>query len=128
MDLIRLLALIGICIVNVAFLVLPIEAAMPRAAELSDQIAALILEALLHAKFYLIFHLSSAGGVTSQAGPHAAAERHSPHNMVAIWRAWRPSCSAGFHGRHLVDLCIAWPDVLADAIDGGPCPHRLAMR
>ena len=65
-DLIRLLALIGICMVNIVFLGLPIELAMAPATVPGDQIAAFMVEALFQSKFFLLFSFLFGWGIHVQ--------------------------------------------------------------
>lgn len=62
-DLIRLLALIGICILTVVSPALPMEAAMSLATKLHDQIVALIAGALFQAPFFRLFSLVFGWGI-----------------------------------------------------------------
>lgn len=65
-DMIRVLALIGICIVNVTFLGLPIEVAMSPATNGPDQIAAFLVEALFQSKFFVLFSFLFGWGIYIQ--------------------------------------------------------------
>lgn len=65
-DLIRLLALIGICIVNVVFLGLPVAVALSPATNGADQIAAFFVEALFQSKFFLLFSFLFGWGIHVQ--------------------------------------------------------------
>ncbi|AWV06010.1 DUF418 domain-containing protein [Marilutibacter maris] len=66
-DTLRLLALFGICIVNIVFLGLPSEAALGMPAAGPDRIAAFLVEALFQAKFFLLFSFLFGWGIHVQA-------------------------------------------------------------
>lgn len=65
-DMIRLLSLIGICVVNVVFLGLPVEVSMSPAPNWPDQIAAFMVEALFQSKFFVLFSLLFGWGIHVQ--------------------------------------------------------------
>lgn len=65
-DLIRLLALIGICIVNAPFLGLPIETTLSPPSNIPDRIAVFFVEALLQSKFFLLFSFIFGWGIHIQ--------------------------------------------------------------
>ncbi|QQG36871.1 MAG: DUF418 domain-containing protein [Micavibrio aeruginosavorus] len=65
-DMIRLLALIGICVVNVAFLGLPAEATLSPPATAPDRIAVFVVEALFQSKFFLLFSFIFGWGIHVQ--------------------------------------------------------------
>lgn len=71
-DLIRLLALVGICVVNVPFLGLPVEATLAPPPNAPDQIAVFVIEALFQSKFFLLFSFLFGWGIHIQ---DAAARR-----------------------------------------------------
>lgn len=71
-DLIRLLALIGICIVNAPFLGLPVEVILSPPAKAPDRIAVFFVEALFQSKFFLLFSFLFGWGIHTQ---EAAARR-----------------------------------------------------
>lgn len=89
-DLIRLLALIGICIVNVVFLGLPVEVALSPAENGADQIAAFLVEALLQSKFFLLFSFLFGWGIHVQ--------EQSAHRAGVSF--------AGRYGRRLFGLAV----------------------
>jgi uncharacterized protein len=66
-DLIRLLALIGISVVNVPFLGLPIEAILSPPSNGPDRIAAFFVEAFFQSKFFLLFSFLFGWGIHVQA-------------------------------------------------------------
>ena len=66
-DLIRLLALIGISVVNVPFLGLPIEAILSPPSNAPDRIAAFFVEAFFQSKFFLLFSFLFGWGIHVQA-------------------------------------------------------------
>lgn len=65
-DMIRVLALIGICVVNVTFLGLPIDVAMSPATHGPDQVAAFLVEALFQSKFFVLFSFLFGWGIHIQ--------------------------------------------------------------
>jgi uncharacterized protein len=65
-DTIRTLALIGICVVNVPFLALPIEAQFVLPAGLANQVAVFVVEAFFQGKFFLLFSLIFGWGLHIQ--------------------------------------------------------------
>lgn len=65
-DMIRLLALIGICVVNIVFLGLPLEVALSPATTPGDQVAAFVVEALFQSKFFLLFSFLFGWGIHVQ--------------------------------------------------------------
>lgn len=65
-DMIRLLALIGICVVNIVFLGLPVEVALSPATDLGDQVTAFVVEALFQSKFFLLFSFLFGWGIHVQ--------------------------------------------------------------
>ena len=66
-DIIRMIALIGICIVNVPFMAQPLEAAF-RAPELwYDRLTAFAVEGLFQLKFFLLFSFIFGWGMSVQA-------------------------------------------------------------
>jgi uncharacterized protein len=71
-DLIRLLALIGICIVNVPFLGLPVEGTLSPPSNAPDRVAIFFVEALFQSKFFLLFSFLFGWGIHIQ---DAAARR-----------------------------------------------------
>jgi uncharacterized protein len=65
-DTIRTMALIGICVVNVPFMAMPIEAQFITPAALHDQIAVFAVEALFQGKFFLLFSFIFGWGLHIQ--------------------------------------------------------------
>lgn len=72
-DLIRTLALIGICVVNLPFMALPAEAQMVAPDALPDQIALFAVEAFFQGKFFLLFSFIFGWGLHVQAASAARA-------------------------------------------------------
>ena len=65
-DAIRLASLIGICIVNLPFLGLPVEATLVPPEGLADRVAAFFVEALFQSKFFLLFSFLFGWGIHVQ--------------------------------------------------------------
>ncbi|PWE30762.1 hypothetical protein C4N9_03110 [Pararhodobacter marinus] len=65
-DLIRLLALVGICVVNVPFLALPVETTLAAPETLPDRLAVFAVEALFQSKFFLLFSFLFGWGLHVQ--------------------------------------------------------------
>ena len=72
-DMIRTLALIGICVVNVPFMALPAEAQVLAPDTLADQIALFAVEAFFQGKFFLLFSFIFGWGLHIQAASAARA-------------------------------------------------------
>lgn len=66
-DTLRLLALFGICIVNIVFLGLPPEVALGVPAGRADRVAVFMVEALFQAKFFLLFSFLFGWGIHIQS-------------------------------------------------------------
>ncbi|WP_084154356.1 DUF418 domain-containing protein [Nitrincola lacisaponensis] len=66
-DVIRMVALIGICIVNVPFMALPVEAVFMVPANAPDMLGAFIVEGLFQLKFFLLFSFIFGWGMAIQA-------------------------------------------------------------
>lgn len=60
-------ALIGICIVNVPFMALPLEAFFTPPTMLPDRIATFLVESFLQLKFFLLFSFIFGWGMAIQA-------------------------------------------------------------
>jgi uncharacterized protein len=65
-DLIRLVALFGICVVNVPFMALPLEAQFSQPETLWDKTALFVVEALFQGKFFLLFSFVFGWGIHVQ--------------------------------------------------------------
>jgi uncharacterized protein len=65
-DTIRMASLIGICVVNVTFLGLPVEATMVPPVGIADQIVSFFVEALFQSKFFLMFSFLFGWGILVQ--------------------------------------------------------------
>ena len=66
-DFVRTAALLGICVVNMTFLGLPVEAAFRPPEASGDRFAAFAVEALFQAKFFLLFSFVFGWGMHIQA-------------------------------------------------------------
>ncbi|WP_191905832.1 DUF418 domain-containing protein [Nitrincola iocasae] len=66
-DVIRMVALMGICIVNVPFIALPVEAVFIAPESLPDRLGAFIVEGLFQLKFFLLFSFIFGWGMEIQA-------------------------------------------------------------
>lgn len=71
-DMVRAVALIGICVVNLPFLGLPLDRLMEPPADSVDRWAVMAVEGLFQAKFFLLFSFIFGWGLEIQA---AAAQR-----------------------------------------------------
>ncbi|AJQ96198.1 DUF418 domain-containing protein [Gynuella sunshinyii] len=65
-DIIRMAALIGICVVNVPFMALPSQSVMALPEAGIDKLAAFVIEAFLQLKFFILFSFIFGWGVTVQ--------------------------------------------------------------
>lgn len=74
-DLIRSLALLGICVVNLPFLALPMVALTQPPAAMADRIAIFTVEALFQGKFFLLFSVLFGWGFGVQLAAAARAGR-----------------------------------------------------
>ena len=74
-DVIRMAALLGICVVNVPFMALPAEAAFIPPTHLPDKLAALFIECFFQLKFFLLFSFLFGWGMAIQARAASAAGR-----------------------------------------------------
>ena len=72
-DVIRTLALLGICVVNVPFMALPALAQVTTPDTLVDQIALFVVEAFFQGKFFLLFSFIFGWGLHVQAASAARA-------------------------------------------------------
>lgn len=66
-DVIRIVALMGICIVNVPFMALPVEAVFMVPDNAPDRLGAFIVEGLFQLKFFLLFSFIFGWGMAIQA-------------------------------------------------------------
>lgn len=66
-DLVRLVALTGICVVNLPFFALPMEATMVLPPAPADRLAAMLVEFLFQAKFFLLFSFIFGWGMEVQS-------------------------------------------------------------
>lgn len=66
-DMIRLMALTGICVVNLPFFALPMEAMMVPPPALADRMAMMLVEFLFQAKFFLLFSFIFGWGMEIQS-------------------------------------------------------------
>lgn len=66
-DLVRLVALTGICVVNLPFFALPMEATMTLPPAPADRLAAMLVEFLFQAKFFLLFSFIFGWGMEVQS-------------------------------------------------------------
>ncbi|MFN3882587.1 MAG: DUF418 domain-containing protein [Nitrincola lacisaponensis] len=66
-DVIRMVALMGICIVNVPFMALPVEAVFMVPDNAPDMLGAFIVEGLFQLKFFLLFSFIFGWGMAIQA-------------------------------------------------------------
>lgn len=66
-DAVRVTALMGICIVNVPFMALPVEASLVPPSAALDQVAAFLVEGLFQAKFFLLFSFLFGWSLHQQA-------------------------------------------------------------
>lgn len=71
-DVIRMAALIGICIVNIPFMALPVEAVFASPGPWYDKAAAFLVESLLQLKFFILFSFIFGWGMAIQARSAAA--------------------------------------------------------
>lgn len=74
-DMVRLMALLGICVVNMPFIALPVEAVLSLPPDLADRLALMLVELLFQAKFFLLFSFIFGWGmeVQSQSALRAGA-------------------------------------------------------
>lgn len=66
-DMVRTVALIGICVVNMPFLGLPLDRLMEPPADSADRWAVMAVEGLFQAKFFLLFSFIFGWGLEIQA-------------------------------------------------------------
>lgn len=66
-DIIRMAALVGICVVNVPFMALPTEAVFIAPATTADKAAAFFVECFFQLKFFILFSLVFGWGMAIQA-------------------------------------------------------------
>lgn len=66
-DLVRLVSLTGICVVNVPFFALPVEATMVLPSAPADRLAMMLVELLFQAKFFLLFSFIFGWGMEVQS-------------------------------------------------------------
>ncbi|WP_133065549.1 DUF418 domain-containing protein [Niveispirillum lacus] len=66
-DVVRLLALTGICVVNLPFFALPTEATMALPPVMVDRLAMMLVELLFQAKFFLLFSFIFGWGMEIQS-------------------------------------------------------------
>ncbi len=89
-DVVRAGALVGICVVNLSFMGLPIEASFVPAEHPIDRMAAFFVEAFFQAKFFLLFSFLFGWGLHQQALSAAQA------SAAFGWR----------YGRRLLGLAV----------------------
>ena len=62
-DIIRMAALIGICVVNVPFMALPVESVFIPPDSFYDKSAAFLVECFLQLKFFILFSFIFGWGI-----------------------------------------------------------------
>jgi len=65
-DIVRMAALMGICMVNVPFMALPVEALLHAPKEGLDRLAVMLIEGLFQLKFFLLFSFIFGWGMAIQ--------------------------------------------------------------
>jgi uncharacterized protein len=66
-DIIRMAALIGICVVNVPFMAMPMESVFFAAGNIQDQFSTFFVESFFQLKFFIIFSFIFGWGMAIQA-------------------------------------------------------------
>lgn len=66
-DFVRMIALIGICVVNIPFMALPVESVFIAPANLLDKLAGFFVEFLFQLKFFLLFSFVFGWGMAVQS-------------------------------------------------------------
>lgn len=81
-DVIRMLALMGICVVNIHFIALPVAAVFAVPATAADQMAVFLVECLFQLKFFLLFSFIFGWGMAiqqcSSQAEHQISSQHLP--------------------------------------------------
>ncbi|MCP4326216.1 MAG: DUF418 domain-containing protein [Psychromonas sp.] len=81
-DMIRLAALIGICMVNVPFMALPIDTIFYPAVGFSNQITAFTIESLFQFKFFILFSFIFGWGAAIQQQSALAKGKTFSHSYL----------------------------------------------
>jgi len=81
-DVVRLAALIGICIVNVPFMAVPIEAIFNPAIGIANQITAFAIESLFQLKFFILFSFIFGWGAAIQQQSALAKGQSFSHSYL----------------------------------------------
>ncbi|WP_164852346.1 DUF418 domain-containing protein [Rheinheimera riviphila] len=74
-DVIRMMALLGICVVNIHFMALPVEEVFAKPASAADKMAAFLVECLFQLKFFLLFSFIFGWGMAIQQRSSQAQKR-----------------------------------------------------
>jgi len=97
-DVIRMMSLLGICVVNIHFMALPVEAVFAVPAMAADKMTGFLVECLFQLKFFLLFSFIFGWGMATQQ--RASQAQHASVAAVTHLSPPRPSQQQSFASRY----------------------------